>query len=77
MCLPDVVAQSTESEASFSSPVKDVRTGCPDTPSETLVRLTIGENTPSWELKKWTVLPPIFLSYGKAFIVFGALSHLC
>ena len=50
-CLPDVVTQSIESETSFSSPAKD-------TPSKDLVRLTIRENTPSWELKKWTVLPP-------------------
>ena len=39
--LPDVDAQSTKRDASFYSPTKDVRTSCPNTPSEALVRLTI------------------------------------
>ena len=47
-----------------------------DTPSETLVRLTIIENIFFREFPKWLSYPPFPLSYGKAFIVSGALSHL-
>ena len=32
--LSNIDAQSTKSDVSFYSPTKDVRTGCPDTPSE-------------------------------------------
>ena len=48
----------------------------PDTPSEALVRLTIIENISFREFLKWLSYPLFPLSYGKAFIVFGALSHL-
>ena len=74
--LPDVDAQSTKSDASLYSPTKDVRTSYPNTPSEALVRLTIIENISFREFPKWLSYPLFPLSYGKAFIVSGALSHL-
>ena len=39
--FPDVLAFSTEDDASFLCPAKDVRTGGPDTPSDAFVSFAL------------------------------------